>query len=104
MISSKKKSYSIIIPVKKINNYVLENLKHILKIKNSTFEVIIVTNSPQNGYQAPPWTNTWAAQWFQVFRAENYTPSGLKFDSKTTPNQPKPMANETLTNAGCPVK
>lgn len=51
MISSKKNSYSIIIPVKKINNYVIENLKYILKIKNATFEVIIVTNSPQNN----PW-------------------------------------------------
>lgn len=36
--------FTIIIPVKKINNYVRETISHILKFNRSDWEVFVVTN------------------------------------------------------------
>ncbi len=43
-----KIKYSIIIPVKAINNYIKETIPHIQKIKSNNWELIIIPN--QNDY------------------------------------------------------
>lgn len=40
--------YSIIIPTKDINDYIRENVPHILKLKRKDWELIIIPNDPAN--------------------------------------------------------